>query len=469
MTLVQDLAGFAVAARDDGVPDEVAASVRRRVLDIVGLCVAALPLDTSRAVIDYAAGNGGTPQAHAVGLSQRLPAAQAAFVNGVLAHSLDYDDTHLPSILHPSASVVPATLAAAQCAGADGATAARAIAAGIEITVRLGMAGYDRSAGNSTFFERGLHATSLCGAIGGAAAAALALGLGAEGVSHAMGLAVSMTGGVIEANRTGGTVKRLHCGWAAHAAVTAAELAARGFTGPPTVLEGRFGFYQAYLSGQFSAGEITGGLGETWSVPSIHFKPYPANHFTHAGIDAALALRGSGLRAEDVDHAVLGVAAPTVRTIGEPLADKQRPLSGYHAKFSGPYTVASALLGGSGLGLGLGHDDFTDEAAADPARLALAARVTVVADTECDRRYPDALPAVLTVTTRSGETLVERVLTNRGGPDNPLSDAELAAKFTDNAARVLPADAVEDVRAAASALDSLTDLADLLVPTAKER
>ena len=467
MTLVEQLAGFAVEARDGGVPDDVAGSVRQRVLDVMGLCVAALPLDTSRAVLDLAVANGGTPQANAVGLAQRLAASQAAFVNGVLAHSLDYDDTHLPSILHPSASVVPATLAAAQSVGADGTVAARAVAVGIEITVRLGMAGYDRESGNSAFFERGQHATSLCGAIGGAAAAALTLGLDAAGVGHAMGLAVSMTGGVIEANRTGGTVKRLHCGWAAHAAVMAAELAARGFTGPPTVLEGRFGFYEAYLSGRFDPAEITGGLGSRWAVPAIHFKPYPANHFTHAGIDAALALRDAGVRADDVESAVLGVAAPTVRTIGEPLAEKQSPLSGYHAKFSGPYTVASALLGGSGLGLG--HDDFTDAAAADPRRLALAARITVSADEECAARYPDALPAVLSVRTRSGETLVERVFTNRGGPDRQLTDDELTAKFVDNAGRVLTPDAVDEVREAALGFDSLADLADLLIPTAKER
>jgi len=240
-----------------------------------------------------------------------MPATLAAFVNGVLAHSLDYDDTHLPSVLHPSASVVPAALAAAQAAGADGQALISAVAAGLEVCVRTGMAGYDQDARNSTFFDHGQHATSICGALGGAVSAAVLLGLDAVGVTNALGIAASMAAGLIEANRTGGTVKRMHCGWAAHSAVSAAQLAAEGFTGPPTVLEGRFGFYQAWLHGQFDPAAITDGLGETWLVPDIFFKPYPANHFTHTAIDAAIELRSRGLRPEDVVVAGAGGAGLT--------------------------------------------------------------------------------------------------------------------------------------------------------------
>jgi 2-methylcitrate dehydratase PrpD len=327
------------------------------------------------------------------------------------------------------------------------------------------MAGYDRAARNSTFFERGQHATSICGAIAAAAAAASLMGLEAVGIAHAMGIACSMGAGILEANRSGGTVKRLHCGWAAHAGVNAAELARAGFTGPPTVLEGRFGFYQAFLSGRFDPNEITRGLGTEWAVPGIFFKPYPANHFTHAGIDAAIALRVSGLRPGDIDSIVLGVPSPTVRTIGEPLDAKRAPETGYQAQFSGPYTIAAALLGGSGLGLAL--DDFTDELARDPARRALAAKVTVLADAECDAIYPDQFPAVVRVRTTDGRELTERVLANRGGPSHPLSDEELALKFTSNAARALDGDAVATIADAVKRLDALATIDELLVPAAK--
>ncbi len=461
-TLAQRLADFAVESRFETLPADVVDSVRKRVLDILGICVAASSLDTSAAARAYAAGQGGLPQAHAVGAESRMPATLAAFVNGVLAHSLDYDDTHLPSVLHPSASVVPAALAVAEAVGADGATTVAAIAVGLETCVRLGMAGYDAATGNSTFFEHGQHATSICGALGGAVSAGILLGFDANQVTHALGVAASMAAGVIEANRTGGTVKRMHCGWAAHSAISAAQLAAHGFTGPPTVLEGRFGFFQAFLHGVFDDSAVKDGLGETWSVPGIFFKPYPANHFTHAAIDAAMALRRRGLRPEDVAAAELGVAAPIVRTIGEPIEVKRAPQTGYMAQFSGPYAVAAGLFGGRGLGVGL--DDFTDELATDPARRALMAKVSVTADPACTAIFPRQFPAVLRVRTSEGDELVEQVLVNRGGPDRPLTYDELALKFRDNAGPRLPAEVVEQTKDRVARLDRLTDVSQLLAP-----
>ncbi|HVB46711.1 MAG TPA: MmgE/PrpD family protein [Streptosporangiaceae bacterium] len=462
LTIAQRLAEFAVASRYPSLPEPVGRSVRQRVLDIIGIAIAATPLASSGSVASYAAEQGGKPEAHAVGIPHALPAPLAALVNGTLAHSLDYDDTHLPSVLHPSATVVPAGLAAAEAAEATGAQAIAAIAAGLEICVRLGMAGYDQQARNSTYFDRGQHATSICGAIGAAATAALLGGLDADGVLHAMAIAVSMAGGVIEANRTGGTVKRMHCGWAAHAALTAAGLAARGMTGPPTVFEGRFGFFQAFLSGQYNADAIVGDLGERWEVPGIFFKPYPANHFTHAGIDAAMALRAKGVAIADVTHLQLGVAAPTVHTIGEPIDVKRAPQTGYQAQFSGPYTVVTALMGGGGLGVSL--DDFTDQAAQDPARRAHLHKVEVVADPRCTELFPEQFPAVLTARLTDGSVIVEEVMHNRGGPGRPLSDADLDRKFNDNACRMLPPGNAANIKEAVARLDQLPSVSPCLLP-----
>lgn len=462
LTLAQRIGRFATSSTFDTLPDDVVESVHKRVLDVLGLCIAAAPLSTSRAARRFAEEQGSQGQAHAVGVPARIAAPLAAFVNGVLAHSLDYDDTHLPSVLHPSASVIPAALAAAEHAGADGRRTIAAIACGLEVCVRVGMAGYDETAGNSIFFEHGQHATSICGTLGAAVAAALLYGLGADGVTNALGVAASMASGILEANRTGGTVKRMHCGWAAQAGVTAAQLVRHGFTGAPTVLEGRFGFFEAWLHGKYDAAQITEGLGESWSVPGIFFKPYPANHFTHAGIDAALALRSRGVRAEDVESLRLGVALPTVRTVGQPIEVKRAPETGYMAQFSGPYTVVAALLGGGGLGLGL--DDFTDELARDPRRRELMARVEVVADERCSRIFPHQFPAVLRARLRDGRELEEEVLVNRGGPGRPLSVEELGTKFFDNAGRLLAPDAAARVREDALRLANLLSPSPLLEP-----
>lgn len=459
-TLAQQLAAFAVDAATNGIPAEVVTSVGQRTLDVLGLCVAAHRLPTSAAAIGHVLDQGGHAQATIIGEATRVAAPQAAFANGVLAHSLDYDDTHLPSVLHPSASVVPAALAAAEHAGASGELTVRAIAVGLEVAVRLGMAGYDSELGNSVFFEHGQHATSITGAMGSAVAAAVVYGLDEKGIADVLGLTASMASGIIEANRTGGTVKRLHCGLAAQAGVTAAQLVRRGFTGPPTVLEGRFGFFEAWLHGQFFPEAVTAGLGSEWSVPGIFFKPYPANHFTHTTVDAGQALRKRGLTADQIVEVVIGVAGSTVRTIGEPIEVKRTPETGYQAQFSGPYAFAAGLFGGGGLGTSL--DDYSDELAQDPARRELMSKISVVASDVCDDIYPFQFPAVVTVTTTSGEVLVEEVLANRGGPARPLSDDELATKFRDNVAGRVPDEIAAAVRADVLALHMAPDMASVL-------
>jgi 2-methylcitrate dehydratase PrpD len=457
-TPAQRLAALAATVAERGLPAELRDDMARRVVDFLGNSLAALGEKPAAVVSAVADGWGGQPAATAIGLAHRVPAPSAALVNGTLAHSLDFDDTHLPSVLHPSSAVIPAALAVAEESGAAGTAFLDAATVGVEVTCRLGMAGYDEEANNSVFFDRGQHATAICGTVGAAVAAGMLRGLSADELTSAIGIACSMGSGVIEANRTGGTIKRVHCGWAAHAGVVAADLARHGLTGPPTVLEGRFGFLQAFCGDRVDIGALTNGLGEHWETPGIFFKPYPCNHFTHAGIDAALRLRASGVTPDQIVSLTLGVPAPVLHTIAEPAAEKKHPRSGYHAAFSGPYTVAAALLGGGGLGVF--HDDFTDASAADPDRLALAAKVDCVADPECTAIFPRQFPAALTARLADGREVTERVLANRGGPGNPLSETELTAKFTLNARRSTSPEAAAriaerawELRAGATAAD----------------
>jgi len=459
-TLLQEVSRFAAGARDGGVEPEILQDARRRTTDIIGIALAASRMEPARIVRGVIEGWGGEGQASVIGRGGRYPAASAALMNGTLAHSLDYDDTHLPSVLHPSAAVVPAALAAAERSEATGRDLLTAIACGDELVVRVGMAGYDPALGNSIFFEKGLHATSIAGTLGAALASAMIYGLDEEEIGHAVAISASMGAGIIEANRTGGTVKRIHCGWAAHAGLTAAELAAHGLTGPPTAFEGRFGFLRAYLDDKADAEALTRGLGERWGLTRVFFKPYPANHFTHAGIDAAISLREEGLDIEKIEEIELGVASPVLRTIARPEDEKARPKTGYAAQFSGPFTVATALVGGGGLGISL--DDITDEAALDPVKLDLASRVRCFADEECDRIFPNQFPAVLRIRLKSGEVREARVSRNRGGPENPLSDDELEAKFRTNAGRVLAEQRVEELASALQALESSDDVGELM-------
>lgn len=429
-TIAEQLGEVAFQITQNGLSDELRRESARRVLDVIGNSLAAKDQAATEVVRNVVLAWEGPADSFAIGAG-KLPAAAAALLNGTLAHAMDFDDTHLPSVLHPSASVVPAALAVGAKLKSKPTDVMDAIAFGIEVTCRLGMAGYDKKLGNSVFFERGLHATSICGTLGAATAAAMLYKLSAAQITSAIGIASSMGAGLLEANRTGGTVKRMHCGWAAHGGVVAAELAKAGLTGPPTVIEGRFGFMQAYCGDQVNLAELTDDLGTSWVLPGLFFKPYPCNHFTHTGIDAARKMKANGITPDQIERLELGVPTPVLRTIAEPREAKIKPESGYHAAFSGPYTVAAAFYRDHGLGLF--HEDFEDEAAHDPEILALAAKVNVSANASCDEIFPHQFPAVLTAYLKDGSSVTEQVLVNRGGPQDPLSDAELALKFESNA------------------------------------
>src|SRR6516165_7947342 len=357
-SLVTSIAEFVHETGFGDLPDTIRRIARQHVLDTIGCCLAAVRLETSRSLASYLMSEGGAGQATAISVPRQLPAP------------------------HPSGAIVPVVLALGEWQRASGEQAIVAYAIGLELCLRLDRAGYDRASRSSRFLERGQDATAVCGTLAGAAAAAKLLGLDAKAIANAIGIAVSFAAGSLEANRSGGTIKRFQSGWAGKSAIQAALLAKYGVEGPAQALEGRYGFYQCFVDGQFDPGTLTDGLGSAWQVSDLRFKPYPSNYYTHAGIDAALALREKGLKADDVASATLAVAAAMLRTIGEPLQRKQQPQTSYEAKFSGPYTVASALIGGGGLGLGI--EDFTDALARDPIRRALMSSISVISDPRCD-------------------------------------------------------------------------------------
>ncbi len=457
------LGRFAERVVSGPLEPSVRSLVTSSIVDLIGVAIAGhdeSPVLATRGVAQkcQTAGSGATTWVS----GELLPPASAAMVNGTMAHALDFDDTHLPSVLHPSAPVVPAVLAAAEESSASGSRTVAAVAAGLEITCRLGMAGYDSRLGNSIFFEHGVHATSVCGALGAAAGAAVAMGADGDTAAHAVAIAASLGSGILESNRVGGNVKPFHCGWAAHAGVIAAELATAGMTGPYSALEGRFGLFAAFTQGWFDEDALIGGLGERWEVSRLFTKPYPTNHFTHAGIDAALALRDQ-IDLSSIDDIELGVAAPTLRTIAEPVDEKARPRSGHHGKFSGPFTVATALAAESGLGVSL--SDFTDDSVKDPLRLRLASLVRCVADEQASSAFPNQFPGVLRIRLDDGRIFEHRVDHTRGGPQRPLSPDELDTKFRLNVEPVLGAKGATRLMAGLQGIGGAQDVADVIRAT----
>lgn len=404
------------------VPAEVVAAAKLQLLDAVGTGLAALAFDQLGAARAVALEMGGEPEATALGLPRKVGASAAALANGATMHALDFDDTHELTLIHSSVVVAATVLAVGEANDAEGAELLAPAIAGYEISSRVGLAAPGQ------LHLKGFHPTSVCGVFAAAAAAAKLRGLSAQQTANALGIAGSQAAGLMEYLADGSQTKPLHAGWAAHAGTTAAALAAHGATGPASVLEGRFGLLASHLC-EFDADALTAELGSRWETTQIAFKAYPCCHLSHAVLDAVAE---SGLGPDDVEAIVAEVAGEVaIGLVLEPAERKLRPATPYEAKFSLPYCIAALLVRGE-----LALDSFTPEAIADERVLDLAARVTyeVVDFGEGGGEISGGIRA------RAGGGEYEaRVLRPRGTPANPLSTAEVRAKFLRNASLALPA------------------------------
>ena len=443
MTLAERLAAFTAGLRFEALPADVLASARLRTLDVIGLALAASTFDFAAPVI--AAVEAGSGPCTIIGTPRTAGPAAAALANGTLAHGLDFDDTHAASITHASAVVVPTALAVAESAGISGRDVITATVAGYEAVARLGMAAPGR------LHARGWHATSTCGAFAAALTAGKLLGLDAARLTHALGLAGSFASGLMEFLEDGSAVKRVHAGWAAHAGVFAASLAAGGMTGPASVLEGRFGFYRTFVDADPVMAPFET-LGRIWETPRISFKPYPCCHLAHAYVDCALRLREEQ-RVEPAAIATVECRVPAgeIPIICEPRPVKLRPRTTYEAQFSLPYAVAAAFIDGR-----VDLDTFTPARLGDERLLALAARVQHLVDPTS--AFPDGFPGWVRVRLADGRVVEAREPDGRGGPSRPLPESAVVEKFRDNAGRALPETRREELERAVLSLDGSPDV-----------
>jgi 2-methylcitrate dehydratase PrpD len=451
------LARFATGVSLDGVPSSVVTQAGLLVLDTLGNALAAAREDFARAVVDVATRLGGVTESTVLGATARVSAASAVLANATLAHGLDFDDTREDAIVHTGCVAVTTALAVGEAVGATGRAVLEAVIAGVEVMCRVGLAV------PGAFHARHFHPTAITGGFAAAAVAGRLHGLGEAELVRAFGIAGSQASGIIEYLADGSWTKRLHPGWAAHAGVVAALLARAGFTGPATVFEGAHGVYQAFAGGhdprRLEAQLAT--LGRAWEIAELTFKPYPCGSIAQPYMDCAARLRDGGVRAEEVTAIRCRTAAGPVPRLWEPLAAKHAPPNGYAAKFSLPYLVAVVLVKGrAGLG------EFTDEAVRDKEVLRVAERVGYEIDPTID--YPRQFVGDVEVMLADGRTIRERQDRPRGGPDAPLSRAELEAKFRGNAALVLPPGRVDSAIAAVHALARSRDVRALIAAITPE-
>jgi 2-methylcitrate dehydratase PrpD len=458
-TAARRLASFVVGVDLAKIPGPVVATATLLLLDTLGNALAAVPEDFGVAVRGVAERLGGPAESTVIGGRTRVSAANAVLANATLAHGLDFDDTREDAIVHTGCVAVTTALAVGEALGARGPATLEALIAGVEVMCRVGLVV------PGALHARHFHPTSITSSFAAAAAAGKLDRLTADQLLHAFGICGSQAGGIIEYLTDGSWTKRLHPGWGGHAGIIATSLARAGFTGPATVLEGGHGLYAAF-AGSHDAARLEAqlaSLGHEWELAQLTFKPYPCGSIAQPYMDCAQRLREQHrVRPDDIVSILCRTSAGPVPRLWEPLAAKHAPPNGYAAKFSLPYLLATILVRGRA-----GLAEFADAAVRDAAVLGVASRVHYELDATID--YPRQFVGDVEVVLRDGRVLRERQDRPRGGPDAPLTPAELEAKFRGNAGLVLPSVRVERAIHAVHALAGGGSVADVIAAITPER
>jgi 2-methylcitrate dehydratase PrpD len=388
-------------------------------LDMAGNCLAARQTDYMQALLASCDGDGACT---ALGQARPLRAADAALMNGTGTHGEDFDDTLEGAPIRVGAMVIPAALAAGERYGRSGADTLRGIILGLETVCRM------NHVAPGAIHKACFHPVGVIGAVGAAIGAGITLGLDRRRLVHALGIAGSLSSGLLEYLTDGASTKRLHPGWAAQSGLRAAVMARSGFDGPRTLLEGPHGFFKAFAPSatpRFSY--LTEALGERWLMEDITFKPYACGTMIHPYIDCMIRLAARGVDADQIVDIECETGEGLVDRLWEPLAAKHRPPSGYAAKFSMPFGMAVSFFDRAA-----GLEQFTDAKARDPRVLALAQRIRYVVDPQ--NEYPVNYTGHIRVTLRDRSQIELRQPHMRGGRREPLSRDELVRKFHGNAA-----------------------------------
>ncbi len=444
---------FIVEAKIQQFPSRLVAEGRRCVTDGFAVLLAGATEECSRIVRNQIEAQGGAPEATIFGASGlRAPASLAARANGTAGHAMDFDDTQLSNapdrifglLTHPTVAPLAAGLAVAEREQASGADLLEAFLVGFEVECKIAEAIDPRH------YREGFHSTATIGALGAAATAAKLAGLDRDRTAMALAITASLSSGI----RLGfGTMtKPLHAGRAAENGVLAVELASRGFTSGRDALEARWGFFRVF-GGGFDPERMT--LGAPWTLldPGVSVKPFPSGSLGHPSIAAMLQLvEEHDIEPENVERITFRAG----HNILNPLRYMQ-PGTPLEAKFSIPFVMAAAVLRRR-----VGIHEFREDFVKSPGVADMMGRVSVTFDAEIDARGYDRMRSAIEVRLADGRVLRTQADTYPGGPEQPLTPQQLAAKFRECAALVLTGDQVETVLRLVEQVDRISRVADLV-------
>ena len=419
INLTEKMAEFCKDIKFEKLPNQVVKRTKLLILDTVGIIIRARhDAESTKSLISAVNKldlNNGKCQVFS-DTNRYVPSA-AALINGTLAHSLDFDDTHAEASLHSSAPILAAAFAAAQMKNCSGQELITACVLGYEIQIRLGLAG-----GSSAHYQRGFHPTATCGVFGAAAAAGHIVGLNKEQFISAFGIALSQSSGSMQFLNDGSWTKRSHVGQAAQNGLNSAILAGEGFKGPKEAFEGKWGYLNSFVSGG-DLSKALEGLGEKYETLNLGVKPYPSCRYSHAAIDGLLALKKEvNFNVDELEDVDIGLSETALNIIGYPIEEKQNPENVVDGQFSMPFCAALVLKNGSftwdDYKLNLKNDDI----------LNLCKRVNVSPNKQAEECCPKYMSANVKIKV-SGKVYEKFIKIPKGDPENFMTDQEFEDKF----------------------------------------
>ena len=428
------LAKFVAGHASRGWSDAVEHEAHRTFYNWLGCAIGAARHEAADAAVAAVQLLQPAPQATVLGRSEKVDMASAALVNGITSHTFDFDDTHLKTIIHPAGPVASAVLALAQVHGANGRDVIDALVLGIDVACRIGNVMYP------DHYDRGWHITGSTGMLGAAAGCARLLRLDEQQTAMALGIAASQPVGLRE--QFGTMTKPFHPGAAARAGLMSALLASRGFTSSPRALEAPRGFVQV-ASDKRAWNEVTDELGERFEISFNSYKPFACGIVIHPSIDACVQLRAQGVKPEEVEKIELRVHSLVLELTG-----KKEPKDGLQGKFSVYHGCAVGLIYGQAA-----EEEFSDAVVNDPRVVQLRGKVQATVDDSISEES-----VRVTAVLKGGRRVDVRVDHAIGSLQNPLSDAQLEAKFGSLVGPVLGEAKAREITRSCWALASLPDI-----------
>jgi 2-methylcitrate dehydratase PrpD len=455
--ITRTLVHFSYSLTGKDLGGKILEQAKHLLLDYLGAAIAGSQTESSLAVYRMLAHSASPGPCTVIGTALQTSPEYAALANGTAAHSIELDDTHQAGSIHLGVVMFSTAIALSELLpDIDGERFFPAVVAGYEVAARLGIALQPKY-----HYELGFHPTATCGVFGATVSASKLLRLSEEQMLSAVGIAGSMAAGSLEFLADGAWTKRLHPGLAAQNGILAARLAAEGFRGPGTIVEGRDGFLSAYSRN--SKPELaTQDLGQTFEILRTGIKPHACCRYLQAPIDGMIELAtANDIHPEQVERVEVAVLEAGWPLVCEPRERKYSPSNAVDAQFSMPFGSAVALTYRAA-----GLDQFTDDNFRSPQIRGLMGKVVMTKDIRIEKNFPAEWPAYVLVELKNGKKFEKYVRFPKGDPENPLSWEELSAKFRSLALRALPRDRCEEIRDAVSEIHPSTVLHDVWKLTA---